>query len=239
MTNKRTVLITGATQGIGYSLATRLIKKGCQVIGIARNYADFPGKLYTTDLMDVHSTEKLFQKISNEYPIDSIVNNIGFSRRSSALEIKLSDFDEVMAINLKPALQAVRIFAPGMMKKKFGRVVNISSRAILGMEGGSSYAAAKAALVAFTRCWALEFLRSGITVNAVAPGATETESFRKRRPAGSPEEEHALRSMPMGRFAKPEEIASAIAFFLSEESSFITGQTLFVDGGGSIGAMPF
>lgn len=235
---RRTVLITGATQGIGYSLATRLTKKGYHVIGVARNNADFPGKLYTSDLRNALSTEKLFQKINREYSIDSIVNNVGFSIRASALELQLSEFDQVMDINLKPALQAVKIFAPGMIQKKFGRIVNISSRAVLGMEGSSSYAAAKAALIAFTRCWALEFMRTGITVNAIAPGATETANFRKRRPIGSSEEKRVLKLMPMGRFGKPEEIAAAASFFLSEENSFITGQTLFVDGGGSIGAGP-
>ncbi len=233
--NKRTVLITGATKGIGAATAIRLVKEGYQVVGIARNEASFPGKLYTSDLMDVHATEALFRKINHEYNIDSIINNVGFSIRSSVLEIELSDFDQVMGINLKPAIEAVKIFAPAMIQKKFGRIVNISSRGILGMEGSSCYAAAKAALTAFTKCWALELIRTGVTVNAIAPGATETENFRKFRPVGSYEEERALKLMPMGRFAKPEEIAAAIAFFLSEESSFITGQTLFIDGGGSIG----
>jgi NAD(P)-dependent dehydrogenase (short-subunit alcohol dehydrogenase family) len=106
---------------------------------------------------------------------------------------------------------------------------------VLGVVERTAYAAAKAGLVSFTRTWALELATSGITVNAVAPGPTETELFRANNPPGSPGEARYLSGVPMGRFAAPDEIAAAIGFFLGEDSGFVTGQTLFVDGGASIG----
>jgi 3-oxoacyl-[acyl-carrier protein] reductase len=140
-----------------------------------------------------------------------------------------------MRVNLHPALVAVQAALPGMRSRGWGRIVNISSLTVLGSVQRTSYAAAKAALVSFTRSWALELATSGITVNAVSPGPTETKLFRANNPPGSDGEARYLTGVPMGRFGKPEEIAAAIAFLLSDEAAFITGQTLHVDGGASVG----
>jgi NAD(P)-dependent dehydrogenase (short-subunit alcohol dehydrogenase family) len=116
-----------------------------------------------------------------------------------------------------------------------GRIVNVSSLTVLGAVERTAYAAAKPGLISFTRTWALELAATGITINAVARGPTETELFRANNPPGSAREKQYLAGVPMGRFGRPEEIAAAISFPLSDEAAFITGQTMFVDGGASIG----
>jgi 3-oxoacyl-[acyl-carrier protein] reductase len=232
----RTVVITGASKGIGRALAERLTAQGHQVIGMAR-HADptFPGELVAVDLADAGATQAVVEELVARRRIDGIVNNVGLVRPQSLGEVSLSDLAQVLDLNLRPALQLVQGALPAMRAAQFGRIVNVSSLTVLGVAERTSYAAAKAALISFTRTWALELATSGITVNAIAPGPTETELFRANNPPGSAGEARYLSIVPMHRFARPMEIAASIAFLLSEEAGFMTGQTLFVDGGASIG----
>ena len=151
-------------------------------------------------------------------------------------DITLDSFFNVLDLNLRPAIQAMQVFLPGMKEKRFGRIVNIASRAILGKIGRSSYNAAKSGLVGLTRTWALELAPYCITVNAIAPGPIQTESFLQNYPKGSVEEQQLIDALPLKRAGKPEEIGFPIGFFLDERAAFVTGQTLFVDGGGSLGS---
>jgi 3-oxoacyl-[acyl-carrier protein] reductase len=233
---KRTFLVTGASKGIGRALSDRLVTAGHTVVGLAR-HADpaFPGTLVPVDLGHREETDTVIADLVARYDFDGVVNNVGLVRPQHVGEIQLADLDEVLRVNLHPAVQTVQAILPNMQAKAWGRIINISSLTILGITDRTAYAAAKAALVSFVRSWALELARTGITVNSVAPGPTETELFRKNSPPGSEGEKRYLSVVPMGRFAKPDEIAAAIEFLISEDAGFITGQTLFVDGGASVG----
>src|SRR5471030_611934 len=238
---QRTFLITGASKGIGRALSERLAKAGHHVVGLARNADDasFPGTLVALDLSDTQATAATLAELATTYSFDGIVNNLGFIRLSKLGEIDLGDLDDSFRLNTRPAVQTVQALLPTMKEKGWGRIINMSSLIVLGMAERTAYAAAKSAMVSFTRTWALELAQTGITVNSVAPGPTETELFRANNPIGSEGEARYLAGVPMGRLGQPEEIAAAIAFLLSEQSGFITGQTLFVDGGASIGKAAF
>jgi NAD(P)-dependent dehydrogenase (short-subunit alcohol dehydrogenase family) len=237
---RRTFLITGASKGIGRSVAEHLDRAGHRVVGIARTPdLTFPGILFPLDLSDRALTQEVLADLARTYEFDGLVNNVGLVRPQVLGEIDLDTFDDVMRVNLHSALQATQALLPNMRAKGWGRVVNISSLTVLGITQRTAYAAAKAALISFTRSWALELAQTGVTVNAVAPGPTETELFRANNPPGSEGEARYLAGVPMGRLGQPQEIAAAIAFLLSEQSGFITGQTLFVDGGASIGKAAF
>lgn len=234
---RRTFLITGASKGIGRALADRLAAAGHHVVGIARHADDasFPGTLVALDLTDRRATQTVLGRLATEHNFDGVVNNVGLVRPQPLGAIELEALDDVLALNLHPALIATQAVLPGLKAQGWGRIVNIASLVVLGSTERTAYAAAKAALISFARSWALELAETGITVNAVAPGPTETELFRQNNPAGSAGEARYFSAVPMRRFGTPQEIASAIAYLLSEEAGFITGQTLFVDGGASVG----
>ncbi|HTJ93122.1 MAG TPA: SDR family oxidoreductase [Pararobbsia sp.] len=238
---QRTFLVTGASKGIGRALSKRLADAGHHVVGIARRADDptFPGTLVSADLSDREATAAVFKSLAERYDFDGVVNNVGFVRPAPIGKIDIEEFESTIRSNLTPAVQAVQAALPSMKKKGWGRIINITSLTILGVQDRTTYAGAKSALTSFTRTWALELAQDNITVNAVAPGPTETELFRENNPVGGEGERRYLSMIPLKRLGQPDELAASIAFLLSDDAGFITGQTLFVDGGASIGRSQF
>ncbi|MCV7420449.1 SDR family oxidoreductase [Mycobacterium yunnanensis] len=233
----RKVVVTGASKGIGWALAHLLADAGHHPVGIARTAPDrFPGTFVTADLADREHTADAFARILSEGPVDALVNNVGLVRPARLGTVDLDDLAAVFDVNVRVAVQATQAVLPGMIDQSWGRIVNVTSLVTVGMAERTAYGSAKAALEFCTRAWARELARSGVTVNAVAPGPTETELFRANNPPGSDGEARYVDAVPMRRFGRPQEISAAIAFLLSEDAAFTTGQILRVDGGGSIGA---
>lgn len=232
----RTVLISGATKGIGLATSVRLSRHGYMIIGLARHKPEtgFPGTIFPCNLADAQQTADVLKLIAHSYQIDAVINNIGIALPQPLGQIDLNSLQSVYDLNVRTAVQLTQAFIDPMKIKGWGRIVNLSSRAIFGVKDRTSYSAAKSALIGCTRTWALELAPFGITVNAIAPGPIETDLFRQTRPKGSDEEKAILNSIPLRRLGKPFEVAAAIEFLLSEDSAFITGQTICVDGGGSL-----
>jgi 3-oxoacyl-[acyl-carrier protein] reductase len=233
----RSIVVTGASKGIGRAAAGLLAADGWHVIGVARHEtSDFPGEFVTCDLSDAAATERLAKQLASRREVVGIVNNAGVARHEQFGTVTADGFTSLLDINLRPALVLTQAILPAMREAGFGRVVNVTSLVTKGLPFRTSYAASKAALESMTRTIAIEHAAHGITANAVAPGPTETELFRSNNPAGGEGEARYLAQVPMKRFGQPQEIAALIAFLCSSQAGFITGQTIYADGGASLGA---
>jgi len=231
MPSKERVLITGSAAGIGRATAERCRAEGYEVIGIDRD-----GDGMRADLADPEATATALSEALRGGPITRLVNNVGMIRPGSVEEQSFADLDLAVSLNLRCSLQCLQALLPGMKQAGFGRVVNIASRAALGKERRSVYAATKAGMIGMAKVWALELGRHGITANSIGPGPIRTELFERANPPGSPATQAILDAVPVGRMGEPEDIANAVAFLLDARSGFVTGQTLYVCGGMTVGA---
>jgi 3-oxoacyl-[acyl-carrier protein] reductase len=232
------VLITGASNGIGLATLKALRTGNRTVINLdlAAPKEDVGGLYRRVDLGNEAETAEALSEICSHYRVVQLVNNVGWATRTPVEEVESDELLKSFHINLRSAIQCTQAVLPAMKAAGSGRIVNISSRAALGKERRTSYAAMKGGLISLTRVWALELAPYNITVNAIAPGTIATDIYRAVNPADSPQTKKLLDGIPLKRVGEPEEVAHAVAFVLSEQSSYITGQVLYVCGGLSVGA---
>jgi len=232
-----TAVVTGASSGIGEAIAKRLLDAGCEVITLQRRPPRFqhPRLSYReVDLADAAAARATADAIAEKHEVRYLVNNAGVNRPGPLEKATVEDLDYALALNVRAAMILIQAFSPGMRKAKFGRIVNISSRAVLGKTERTVYSAAKAGLIGMARTLCLELGPDGITVNVVAPGPVATELFDRGHPPGSEKRQIVIDSVPVKRVGTPDDIARAVVFLLAPESGYITGQTLFVCGGTSV-----
>ncbi len=239
----RVAIVTGAARGIGKAIAETLAQRGANVVvvDLRMKLAEETAKEITAktgadaialeaDVSDRESVNAMIKSALEKFgKIDILVNNAGITRDGLIMRMKEEDWDMVLDINLKGAFNCAQALARPMMKQRYGRIINITSvSGVVGQAGQTNYSSSKAGLIGFTKALAKELGSRNITVNAVAPGFIETVLTDDL-----PEEikEFSMKMTPMARFGKPEDIANAVAFLAAEESSFITGVTLQVDGG--------
>jgi len=236
-------VVTGAGRGIGHAIAGRLANEGARVACVSRTEANAKttadeinamradaAKYYAVDVGDHAAVQKIGAQILQDFgKIDILINNAGMTRDGLAMRMSLEDWDSVINTNLRGAFSFTQAVLRAMVKRRSGRIINISSvSGIMGNAGQTNYAASKAGLIGFTKSLARELAGRNITVNAVAPGFITTDMT-----AGLSDKvkETLHAKIPLGKTGTPEDIANAVAFLASVEAGYITGQTLCVDGG--------
>lgn len=241
---KRIALITGAAKGIGKAIVEKFIAEKYLIIAIdvdenngkklISEYGLENISFLKADISNEKAVHLLFEKIKKKHGrLDVLVNNAGIIRDNMIWKMSVDEFDDVMNINLKGTWLMCREAAKILKDQKNGRIVNIASRAWLGNRGQSNYAASKAGVVALTRVLALELGKYNVLVNAVAPGLIDTPLTQKLEKDVL---QKLIEAQPTNTMGKPEDVANVVAFLASENTQFITGQTLYVDGGKSVGA---
>ena len=236
MTQKLTVVVTGGSNGIGEGICRLFLEQGAMVINIdiqrskrsdSSNY-----QFVECDLVSASASQAVAAKLAHEFEVNCIVNNVGTPTPGNFEYVTESQIDTGVNLSIRTPIILLQAFAPGMKERHFGRIVNISSRAILGKKARTVYSATKAAMVGLTRTWAMELGCHGITVNAIAPGPVLTDLFKKNNPPEIAAKlvQHSI----VGRAGTPDDIARAVVFLADPANGFITGQVLHVCGGSSL-----
>jgi NAD(P)-dependent dehydrogenase (short-subunit alcohol dehydrogenase family) len=232
-------LITGGSNGIGRAISQARQALGETVLVLDREPPPAADRVFYAplDLADIEEVERVMQQVTSTHEVTRLVTCAGVALLSPLESLAAGDFRKTMDINvLAPAMIAKTVVAT-MKEAGFGRILNISSRAALGRQLRTSYSASKGGLISATRVWALELADFGITVNAVAPGPIETELYRAANPPDSELTKKVVAAVPVRRLGMPEDIALAADYFLDDRAGFVTGQTLFVCGGLTIGGI--
>jgi NAD(P)-dependent dehydrogenase (short-subunit alcohol dehydrogenase family) len=236
-----TALVTGGASGIGAEICRQFLDAGYTVVSLDRAATDRNHPHLhevQVDLLDAEATREVAAELVARFRISHVVHNAGLTRPALLPVVQQRDLHDLAQLHLGAPLLLVQAALPGMQQAGFGRIVLISSRAALGLEARSAYSASKAGMIGLARTWALELAAFGITVNVVAPGPIAgTKMFFDVVPAGSEREAKLAASIPVRRLGRAADVARAVLFFAAADSDFITGQTLFVCGGSSVGSV--
>lgn len=237
--NGKIALVTGASRGIGKAIAEQLVAMGATVIGTATTdnganaiseYLGENGKGMQLNVTEAESLSKLLTDINEQFGvIDILVNNAGITRDNLLMRMKDAEWDDIIQTNLTAVFKLSKAVLRGMMKKKHGRIVSIGS--VVGSSGNAgqaNYAAAKAAVIGFSKSMAREIASRGITVNVVAPGFIDTDMTKSLT---DDQKEAIFKDIPANRLGDPKEIAATVGFLVSNEAGYITGETIHVNGG--------
>ncbi len=235
-----TAVVTGGSAGIGRAIAKRLLDAGYEVVSLdvqPSGLAHAKLKHVHVDLSDAKATRQAASEITRDHAVTTWIHNAGLIRPALLGDLKIEDFNTLVNVHLAAGIALVQAALPTMKSAGFGRVVLISSRAVLGLATRTSYSATKAGMLGMARTWALELAPHGVTVNVVAPGPIQTANFHSIVPEGSPQVEHVIQTIPVKRLGQPDDVARAVMFFADRDAGFITGQVLYVCGGTSVGSL--
>ena len=236
----KVALVTGASRGIGKAIATQLAQQGATVIGTATSengaqaisdyLSEFGGKGFALNVTDKESVDTTIKAINEAHGgIDILVNNAGITRDNLLMRMKDDEWQDIIDTNLTSIFTLSKAVLRGMMKKRFGRIVNIGSVVgSAGNAGQANYAAAKAGVIGFSKSMAREVASRGITINVVAPGFIDTDMTKALT---DDQKEAIFKDIPANRLGEPDEIAATVAFLVSDGAAYITGETIHVNGG--------
>jgi NAD(P)-dependent dehydrogenase (short-subunit alcohol dehydrogenase family) len=237
----KTAVVTGGSTGIGAELCRRFIDDGYHVVALQRRAAAFTHAKLTSvsvDLLDADATAEAAAAIARDHTVTHLIHNAGAIRANLVEATSAEDLAALSQLHLGVPLILAQAFLPAMKSAHFGRIVLISSRAALGLATRTAYSATKSGMIGMARTWAQELGPHGITVNIVAPGPIEaTEMFHDVLPPGDPRIDRLAGTIPVRRLGTPADVAHAVAFFSGEAAGFVTGQTLYVCGGASVGTL--
>lgn len=232
-------VVTGGSAGIGLAVVKRLLEDDYEVVSLD---VQPPGMKHPKlehieiDLTNALATERVAQKLKGQ-GITTVIHNAGVIRPALLPDVKIEDLGALVNLHLAAAVLLVQAALPAMKAAKFGRVVLVSSRAVLGLPTRTSYSATKAGMLGMARTWALELAPQGITVNVVAPGPVKTANFHSIIPEDPAQVAKVEAAIPVKRLGQPDDVARAVLFFADRDAGFVTGQVLYVCGGTSVGTL--
>jgi NAD(P)-dependent dehydrogenase (short-subunit alcohol dehydrogenase family) len=239
----RTAIVTGGSNGIGAAICESLLSAGYRVVSLDRVPLENAKDGLTgiqVDLANAAETRRVAAEVARQFAPTTLIHNAGAVLEKPLEEVTPDDLQTLTNLHLAAPLALVQANLATMKAQRYGRIVLVSTRAVLGLAKRTAYASTKAGLLAMARTWALELGPFGITANVVAPGPVAgTRIFHDIIPADSPKIPAIVQSIPVRRLGTPADIARAVQFFVAEEAGFVTGQTLYVCGGTSVGSVAF